>query len=137
VTGNAEGRLANAANAAGAKAQAAIGDAGKVPVVKGPTRWVSPVEEAFGPLATFGVPQDITVVGPTGLSHYLEKIVSAPVAVLSDLKDSRVKPDLKNVAASYTTAQRATSDLMDTSQSAFTRPILSPLLLNPVTPAGR
>ncbi|HEY8087215.1 MAG TPA: ImcF-related family protein, partial [Polyangiaceae bacterium] len=134
---NLGGRIADAVNSAGSKAQNAIGDAGAVPTMQRPKRWVSPVEEAFAPMVTFGVPQDITsATGPTGLSHYLEKIVAALVGVLTDAKDSKVKPSAKAIAENYATAQRATSDLMDTSQNGYTRPLLSPLLLNAVTPAS-
>ena len=56
--------------------------------------------------------------------------------MLTDAKDSKVKPSAKAIAENYATAQRATSDLMDTSQNGYTRPLLSPLLLNAVTPAS-
>jgi hypothetical protein len=95
---------------------------------------MSPVEEAFAPMVGFGVPQDMTTAGgTTGLSHYEEKVLSAVVGVLSDLRDSPIKPTAKNVALAYVTAQRATSELMDSTQTPYTRPLLSPLLLAPVT----
>ena len=133
-----QGRVADLVNSAGASLQNAIGDAGTVPTAQKQKRWMSPVEEAFAPMVLFGVPPDITTSGgPTGLSHYLEKIVAAVVGVLTDAKDSKVKPDPKTIASAYQIAQRATTDLMDTSQNAYTRPLLSPLLLNPVNPAGK
>ena len=73
-----------------------------------------------------------TAGGTTGLAHYLETIVGALVGVLTDLKDSPVKPTAKVVALAYVTAQRATSDLLESTQTPYTRPLLSPLLLNPV-----
>jgi len=116
-----------------AKAQKAIGDAGTIPVVHRPKRWMSPVEEAFAAMVTFGIPLDMTTAGgTTGLSHYEETIVSALVAVLTDLKDSPIKPNAKAVALAYETAQRATSELLASTQTAYTRPLLSPLLLSPV-----
>jgi type VI secretion system protein ImpL len=129
----AQGRLADIAASAGGQAQAAIGDAGTVPVAQRSRRWVSPVEEAFAPMVTFGIPLDMTTAGgTTGLSHYLEAIVGPLVSILTDLKDSPIKPGPKVVALGYVTAQRATSDLLESTQTAYTRPLLSPLLLNPV-----
>jgi hypothetical protein len=94
---------------------------------------MSSVEEAFAPMVDFGVPHDMTVaVGTTGLSHYEEKILSALVGVLTDLKDSPIKPTAKGIALAYVTAQRATSELLESTQTPYTRPLLSPLLLSPV-----
>jgi type VI secretion system protein ImpL len=129
----AQGRMADLAASGEAQAQAAIGDAGTVPVTQKPRRWISPVEEAFAPMVTFGIPLDMTTAGgTTGLAHYLETIVAALVGVLSDLKDSPIKPSARVVALAYATAQRATSDLLESTQTATTRPLLSPLLLNPL-----
>jgi type VI secretion system protein ImpL len=117
------------------KVQNAIGDAGKVPTMQKPKRWVSPVEEAFSPMVTFGVAADIDKVGAaTGLSHYLEEIVAKLVGVLSDLRDMPVnRPTPRMVATAYETAQRATSELLESTQTGFTRPLLTPLLLTPIT----
>jgi len=129
----AQGRLADVAASAGALGQAAIGDAGTVPVAQRSRRWISPVEETFAPMVTFGIPLDMTTAGgTTGLAHYLETIVGALVGVLSDLKDSPIKPSAKVIALAYVTAQRATSDLLESTQTATTRPLLSPLLLAPL-----
>jgi type VI secretion system protein ImpL len=129
----AQGRMADLAASGEAQAQAALGDAGTVPVTQRPRRWISPVEEAFAPMVTFGIPLDLTTAGgTTGLAHYLETIVAALVGVLSDLKDSPIKPSAKVVALAYVTAQRATSDLLESTQTATTRPLLSPLLLSPL-----
>ncbi|HEY3821629.1 MAG TPA: ImcF-related family protein [Polyangiaceae bacterium] len=106
---------------------------GSVSTSKTPRRWVSPVEEAFAPMVTFGVPLDDPAAGgTTGLSHYIEKIVSALVSILTDLKESPVKPGAQRVAQAYDTAQRATSLLLASTQTAFTRPLLAPLLLGPL-----
>ncbi|HEX3595216.1 MAG TPA: type VI secretion protein IcmF/TssM N-terminal domain-containing protein, partial [Polyangiaceae bacterium] len=134
IGGNVAGRLTDLAATAGAKAQAAVGDAGTLPTVQRQKRWVSSVEEAFAPMVNFGVPPDMTLAGgTTGLSHYEEKLLSALVGILTDLKDSPIKPTAKNVALAYVTAQRATSELLDSTQTPYTRPLLSPLLLSPVT----
>jgi type VI secretion system protein ImpL len=128
-----QGRLTDLVNSAATNAQKAIGDAGAVPTVQHPKRWMSPVEEAFAPMVGFGVPQDMTTAGgTTGLSHYEEKLLTALVGVLTDLKDSPIKPTAKVVALAYVTAQRATSELMDSTQTPYTRPLLSPLLLAPL-----
>jgi type VI secretion system protein ImpL len=128
-----QGRLTDLAASAATNAQKAIGDAGTVPTVQHPKRWMSPVEEAFAPMVGFGVPQDMTTAGgTTGLSHYEEKLLTALVGVLTDLKDSPIKPTAKVIALAYVTAQRATSELMDSTQTPYTRPLLSPLLLAPV-----
>ena len=128
-----QGRLTDLAATAAANAQKAIGDAGTIPTVQHPKRWMSPVEEAFAPMVGFGVPQDMTTAGgTTGLSHYEEKLLTALVGVLTDLKDSPIKPSAKVVALAYVTAQRATSELMDSTQTPYTRPLLSPLLLAPL-----
>jgi hypothetical protein len=127
------GRLTDLAASAAAKAQTAVGDAGTIPTVQHPKRWVSPVEEAFAPMVGFGVPADMTLAGgTTGLSHYEEKILTALVGVLTDLKDSPIKPNAKVVALAYVTAQRATSELLDSTQTPYTRPLMSPLLLSPL-----
>jgi type VI secretion system protein ImpL len=129
------GRGAELAASAASRAQDAVGDAGHVPTIQRPKRWVSPVEEAFAPMVTFGVPFDIDQAGrATGLSHYLEEIVSKLVGVLSDLRDMPVnKPTPRMVATAYETAQRATNELLESTQTQFTRPLLTPLLLPPIT----
>jgi type VI secretion system protein ImpL len=142
LAGAAANRLADLAASAQAKAQnvkeQALGDAAvgpKVPtLMQRPKRWVSPVEDAFAPMVTFGVPLDMMDAGnATGLSHYLEEIVSKLVGVLTDLKDSPVKPTQKVVATAYETAHRATNELVESTQTTFTKPLFGPLLLAPVT----
>ena len=132
----AEGRIANVVGSAATKAQTALGDAGTVPRMKAPKRWVSPVEEQFAPMVTFGVVADMTQAGnATGLSHYIEEIVSKLLGVVTDLRDMPVnKPTPKMVATAYETALRATNELLDSTQSSqFTRPLLAPLLIAPIT----
>jgi type VI secretion system protein ImpL len=134
IGGNAANRLTDIAASAQQKAQNAVGDAGTLPTVQKQKRWMSPVEEVFAPMVNFGVAQDMTTaVGTTGLAHYEEQILNTLVGVLTDLKDSPIKPTAKVVALAYVTAQRATSELLDSTQSPYTRPLLSPLLLNPLT----
>jgi type VI secretion system protein ImpL len=102
-------------------------------VPQAPKRWVSAVEQAFNPMTTFGIPIDpLATNAPTELTHYLENIVSKLVAVLTDLKDSPIKPTAHVVASAYQTAERATNELLDSTQTQFTRPLLAPLLLVPL-----
>jgi type VI secretion system protein ImpL len=131
----ASNRALELAGSAASRAQTAIGDAGHVPTFQKPKRWSSPVEDAFAPMVTFGVPFDIEQAGrATGLSHYLEEIVAKLVGVLSDQRDMPVnKPTPRMVATAYETAQRATNELLDSTQTQLTRPLLAPLLLAPVT----
>jgi type VI secretion system protein ImpL len=114
------------------------GDAGGAPP---PARWISPVEEAFEPIVTFAVPppqpappadQPPPPPPQTGLSNYVGKTVNKLVGVLSDMKDSKVPADTKDIAKDFQDAYRGTSELLTSSQSGFTRPMLSPLLLNPI-----
>ncbi len=121
-------------------------DAGVLPSELAPSarRWESPVELAFRPFARFGVATAASAPGSgadtagakapaTSLAHYQERIVSRLVAVLTDLRDSKgrgVKPE--SVTLSFEEAIRGTNELLNPSQSGFTRPLLSPLLLNPL-----
>jgi type VI secretion system protein ImpL len=113
------------------------GDAG----APAPKRWVSPVEEAFQPMVVFGVPPAAPEgdqkaaeqkPAPTGLSHYNESIVAKVVSALTDMKDSRVPADPKEVQKVFQEAFRNTSEQLSATQSGFTRPLLSPLLMNPI-----
>jgi type VI secretion system protein ImpL len=111
-----------------------LGDAG--PPEPPRTRWISPPEAAFTPMVIFGVPpgaQDPNNPPKTELGHYQDQIIAKVVAVLTDLRDSKgrgVEP--KAVTLAFQDAIRATNELLTPSQSGFTRPILSPLLLNPI-----
>lgn len=119
-----------------------LGDAGVIDPP--PTRWISPPELAFSPMTKFGVPTPgpgqkndpnalAAAVTQTQLAHYQDRIVSKLVAVLTDLRDSKgrgVEP--KKVTEAFEEAIRGTNELMTPTQSGFTRPVLSPLLLNPI-----
>jgi type VI secretion system protein ImpL len=113
---------------------AILADAGLIDPI--PVRTPMPPEIAFQPMVRFGVP-----VGPidpnkppaTQLAHYQDRIVANVVAVLTDLRDSKGKGvDPKNVTLAFENAIRTTNELLSPTQSGFTRPILSPLLLNPL-----
>jgi type VI secretion system protein ImpL len=111
--------------------QMLLGDGGAAP----PKRWISPVEDSFTPMVTFGVPATVAAdqtPPPTALSHYLEQIVAKVVGQLQDMKDSKVPPDPKAVTQVFQDAFRGTSELLSSSQNGFTRPLLSPLLMNPI-----
>jgi len=107
------------------------GDGGAPP----PKRWISPVEDAFSPMVTFGVPPETKgdeKPSPTALSHYVNDTVAKIVGELADMKDSKVPADPKAVVTLFQGAFRATSEQLSSSQSGFTRPMLSPLLMNPI-----
>jgi type VI secretion system protein ImpL len=116
-----------------------LGDAG---VLEPPrTRWVSPPEAAFAPIVTFGIPAgpedpnaaNNASLARTQLAHYQDQIVAKLVAVLTDLRDSKGRGvDAKSVTGAFEDAIRGTNELLGPSQSGFTRPLLSPLLLNPI-----
>src|ERR1019366_1253879 len=100
-----------------------------------PKRWVSPVEDAFSPMVTFGVPPEAKgddKPAPTALTHYVHDTVGKIVGELADMKDSKVPADPKAVVTLFQEAFRSTSEQLSSSQSGFTRPILSPLLMNPI-----
>jgi type VI secretion system protein ImpL len=98
-------------------------------------RPISPVEAAFKPFTKFGIsaeqPKEGATPPPTGLSQY-QALVAKVVGVLSDLKDSKAAPDPKAISSEFENAFRTTSALL-TDQDGFTRPMLSPLLMNPIT----
>jgi type VI secretion system protein ImpL len=112
--------------------QKIIGDGGVDTTNK---RWISPVEEAFAPMTKFGVSPPAAGAdkpAPTPLSHYIEQTVAKVVGVLSDLKDSKAPPDSKALQETFGEAFRGTSELLSSTQSGFTMPLLSPLLMNPI-----
>ncbi|HEY1690921.1 MAG TPA: type VI secretion system membrane subunit TssM [Polyangiaceae bacterium] len=134
LAGSAESKLQQKVAPAASSAGGVGLTAPNMPTIPGSKRWMSPVELAFNPMVTFGVPNDIaTAGGTTGASHYIEKILEALIDVLEEAKSNPRKIDAKLIATAYETAQRATNDLMNTSQSDFTRPLLQPILLDPVT----
>jgi type VI secretion system protein ImpL len=114
--------------------QKALGDGG-VPTTEKPEKWVSPVEESFEPLASFGVAPESKPgekAPPTKLTVYQDQIVAKVVGALNELKDSKVPPKPEKVREIFENAVRTTSELLATTQSGFTRPILSPLLMHPL-----
>jgi type VI secretion system protein ImpL len=112
--------------------QVIFGDGGAPP----PKRWISPVEEQFAPMVNFGVPPPTSgdeKPSPTQLGQYVNQIVAKIVAELSDMEDAKKVPaDPKALMQSFQEAFRSTSELLSSTQSLFTRPILSPLLMNPI-----
>ena len=111
-----------------------LADAGLIDPI--PVRTPMLPEITFQPIVRFGVP-----VGPvdpnkppaTQLAHYQDRIVAGLVAVLTDLRDSKGRGvSEKAVLAAFENAIRSTNELLTPSQSGFTRPIISPLLLNPL-----
>ncbi|WP_394822136.1 type VI secretion system membrane subunit TssM [Pendulispora albinea] len=94
----------------------------------------SPVELAFKPMVRFGLPAGEPKEGepaaPTGLSQYQAQLARL-VATLTELRDAEANADPRQTTAVFTDAARATAALL-TEQDGFTRPLLSPLLLNPI-----
>ena len=90
----------------------------------------SPVERAFKPMLKFGIPPDAENPTPTGLSQY-EQLLGNLVGALSDLKESDNNTDPRKASDVFQTAFRSTTALL-TEQDGFTRPLLSPLLMNPI-----
>lgn len=144
VTNIAKGELKEAITQNETVGRLGLVDAGLVPLPGAPAkRWVSPPEAAFEPMLKFGLPSVApgqTNVEPaagaqtaTRLGHYQDRIVSKLVAVLTDLRDSKGRGvDGKSVTSAFEDAIRGTNELLTGSQSGFTRPLLSPLLLNPI-----
>lgn len=97
-------------------------------------RLQSPVELAFKPMTVFGVGPKGKTDGapqPTGLGQY-QAVLRKLIGVLTDLKDGKAAPDPKAITGEFETAFRATTALL-ADQDGFTRPLLTPLLLNPIT----
>ena len=99
----------------------------------------SPVEKAFKPILRFGLPPETAKEGeaspPTGLSQYeaeLQKVISA----LTDLRDSEDEADPRKMGEVFQGAFRATAALL-ADQDDFTRPLLTPLLMTPITLAWK
>ena len=96
-------------------------------------RTISAVERAFKPILRFGVPADTTKEEPpmTGLAQW-EALVAKLVGALTDFRDGASSSDPKEMSNAFQEAFRATSSLMS-EQDGFTRPLLSPLLMQPIT----
>lgn len=95
-------------------------------------RPTSPVELAFKPVTVFGMPPKDAPPGapPTGLSQYMG-VLRKLIGVLGDLKDAKAAPDPKALTGEFETAYRATTAIL-ADQDAFTRPLMAPLLLDPI-----
>jgi type VI secretion system protein ImpL len=94
----------------------------------------SSVELAFRPVTTFGVPAATapgTPAAPTGLSQY-QAVLRKLIGVLTDLKDAKAAPDPKALTGEFEQAYRAVTALL-ADQDAFTRPLLTPLLVEPIS----
>ena len=137
--GNIITALASTATVGNIQVGTELVDAGVIKAQTKVRRWESPVEVAFRPMTTFGVAAvpdgqgGDAKPGSTLLSVYQEKIVSKVVSLVTDLRDSKgrgVKSE--QVDKGFEDAIRGTNELMSPTQSAFTRPLLSPLLLNPL-----
>jgi type VI secretion system protein ImpL len=95
---------------------------------------ISPVERAFRPLVKFGLSDNVKEsdsAPPTGLSQY-EALLAKVAAALTDLRDAQAGTDPRKVSDVFQDAFRSTSALLS-EQDGLTRPLLSPLLMNPIT----
>ena len=100
------------------------------PILATKKRVPSPVEQAFKPILRFGIPPDADNPTPTGLSQY-EALLAKLVGALSDLKEADSNTDPRKTSDVFQEAFRSTSALLS-EQDGFTRPLLSPLLMNPI-----
>ena len=100
----------------------------------GTERPISLVETAFKPLTSFAVPPAPAKEGEppaaTGLGQY-QGVLAKLIGVMADLKDSKAAPDPTKLASEFESAYRATTTLL-VNQDGFTRPILQPMLMNPL-----
>ena len=96
-------------------------------------RTISPVERAFKPILKFGVAPDNGKDEPaaTGLSQWIA-LVAKLVGVLTDYRDGAASSDPTKTSEVFQEAFRTTSSLLS-EQDGFTRPLLSPLLMQPIT----
>jgi type VI secretion system protein ImpL len=124
------GKLKSAAKAE--LAERGLIDAG-VPEAK-PERKKSSVELAFEPITKFAIPPEGSKddVGE-GLKQYQQSL-SNLVAVLTDLKSSDSIPDASKVSAEFQQAGLGATALL-TSQNAFTKTLLEPYLIRPISGA--
>lgn len=108
--------------------------AGSVATPKLNLRTVSPVEKAYEPLIKFAIAPESPPGGnapPTGLAQY-QALLAKLIGVMTDLRDGKGTPDPKALSIEFQQAFRTTSTLL-TDQDGFTRPLLSPLLMRPIT----
>jgi type VI secretion system protein ImpL len=96
---------------------------------------ISPVEIAFRPILKFGIPPTLhnpgDIAPPTGLSQY-EGQLTKVVGALTDLRDAESGSDPRKLSDVFQDVFRSTSALLS-EQDAFTRPLIAPLLMNPIT----
>ncbi len=104
-------------------------DAGGSPKAKK----ISPVERAFRPMVRFGYLGEAAKDEPTmtGLVQW-EALIGKLVGALTDFRDGAASSDPKRMNDVFQEAFRTTSSLMS-EQDGFTRPLLSPLLMQPIT----
>jgi len=102
-------------------------------------RAISPMERAFRPMLRFGLPPDSAKESdsppPTGLSQY-EALLQKVIGALTDLRDGETAADPRKISDVFQEAFRSTSALLS-EQDDFTRPLLTPLLMNPITLAWK
>lgn len=96
-------------------------------------RVLTPVERAFLPMTRFAVAESGADPSSTGLAQY-QAILGKLIGLMTDLRDSDTPTNTSTLEQEFETAFRATSTLLAT-QDGFTRPLLSPLLLRPITGA--
>lgn len=96
-------------------------------------RTISPVERAFLPILRFGVPSDTSKeeAPMTGLAQWVA-LLSKLVGALTDFRDGASSSDPNDMESVFQEAFRSTSSLLS-EQDGFTRPLLSPLLMTPIT----
>jgi type VI secretion system protein ImpL len=125
---------ADLAERAKEKIKSRLTDAGAPPPAQ---RLASPVELAFKPLSDFAGQGSTDAksdkAAPTGLAQY-QALIAKLVGVLTDLRDSQAVQDPKAIANQFEDAFRTTSALL-AGQDGFTRPLLSPYLMRPITGA--
>lgn len=99
-----------------------------------PPRKVSPVEKKLEPLIDFGVAPGDDPKGPPPKLNEYQDVVAQLVAVLTDLRDSGGSTDQAAIAGEFEKAYRKTFQLLST-QTGYTRPLLSPYLVRPIRAA--
>ena len=96
---------------------------------------VSPVETAFKPILLFGISPAGTKddgSASTGLAQYLQ-VLGKLIGILSEIRDAGPSGDAaQSAAAAFKEAFRSVNNLL-AQQDGFTRPMLSPLLIMPIT----
>ncbi len=97
-------------------------------------RVISPVERAYKPILRFGMPPDSAKDGDaptTPLSQYIA-LLAKLVGALTDLREEDAPTARTKVAEVFQEAFRSTTALLS-EQDGFTRPLIAPLLMKPIT----